>query len=161
MRVKVKYQKRVFPFDYTSKPRPEEFVRLLDKLASLPKYPNIPFLEKRSLAKHPEKQLKLMKSRIVYGIKFVCYSGPDDVAWNTLGDSVIITQTNFCRILHFWRKPWLTFSIFLCFIKSIYFLQENKLRHSTSKMYSQSTFVHKIFWIITIFYSCILITFFY
>ena len=49
--------------------------------------------------------------------------------------SIIITSTNFRRILYFLIKPWLTFFIFSYLIKSIYFLQETWLRHSTNKRY--------------------------
>ena len=62
----------------------------------------------------------------------------DWVTWWRLLEifSMIITSTNFCRVL---RKPWPEFSTFLYLIKSIYFLQETRFCHSTNKTYSGST----------------------
>ena len=75
-----------------------------------------------------------MKTHIAFGIKFICYSGPDDaveVTWNILDvDNVNQCSQNF---VFFLRKPWLTFFIFLHLTKSIYFLQETRFRHSTNK----------------------------
>ena len=75
-----------------------------------------------------------MKSCIVYGIKFVCYSKPDDaveVTWSILGDHNV---NQFLDNFVFFEKTMANFLIFLSFIKSIYFLQ-NKLRHPTNKTY--------------------------
>ena len=91
---------------------------------------------------HPSSWIGLMKSDIAYSIKFICYSGPGvvvEVTWNMYSFIAIITLTNFCRICYFQPKPRVTSVIFLHFLKNIYFLQENRLRHSTNKTYSGST----------------------
>ena len=58
-----------------------------------------------------------------------------EVTWIILGDHNV---NQFLQNFVFLRKPWLTSLIFLYFAKSIYFLQETRLSHSTNKMYSGS-----------------------
>ena len=71
-----------------------------------------------------------MKSHIAYGIKFICYSGPDDAAevtWNIL-DGYKVNQ--YLQNFAFFEKTMANFFIFLYLIKSIYFLQETPLQRS-------------------------------
>ena len=71
-----------------------------------------------------------MKSHIAYGIKFICYSGPDDAAevtWNIL-DGYKVNQ--YLQNFAFCEKTMANFFIFLYLIKSIYFLQETPLQRS-------------------------------
>ena len=74
-----------------------------------------------------------MKSHIAYGIKFICYSGTDDageVTGNIVGDHNI---NQFLQNFGFFEKTMANFLHIFMFIKSIYFLQETRLRHSTNK----------------------------
>ena len=66
-----------------------------------------------------------MKSHILYGIEFICYTGPDDavgVTWNILGDHIV---NQFVQNFLFFEKTMANFFHIFIFLKKYLFSSRN------------------------------------